>query len=85
MVKSRVPAPKVTLSLAVAAAVDAILLQDAKSRWVRPIALVDEGGTVPLPLPPFCPARANTGKVTARLWDEIERGWLAWIFAANLR
>lgn len=48
-------------------------LQDSASRWVRPIALVDEGGTAPLPLPPFCPARANRGKVTARLGTKLRR------------
>ena len=48
-------------------------LQDSASRWVRPIALVDAGGTTPLPLPPFCPARANTGKVTARLGTKLRR------------
>jgi hypothetical protein len=75
------PAPKVTLSLAVTAAVVAIRREtrksaDSASRWVRPIALVDEGGTAPLPFPPFCPARANTGKVTARLGTKLRRAGL---------
>ena len=80
MIKSRVPAPKSTVSLVVGAAVVAICRKtrksaDSASRWVRPIALVDEGGTAPLPPPPFCPARANTGKITARLGTKL-KGWL---------
>jgi hypothetical protein len=80
------PGPKVTLSLAVTAAVGgccnlAICCKtrkpaDSASRWVRPIALVDEGGTAPLPFPPFCPARANTGKVTVRLGTKLRRAAL---------